>query len=177
MKIEIVSKNFKVTDKLEEVIRHKVEKLSHYFTDSAEVRVVCRQETDRNKMEITITDNGMLYRSEVVSGNMYDNIDLALPKVERQLYKQRERVKDRIRGDAFGGDRFLFAPESVASVSKPNIARTKSFQVYEYTLEDAAERLENLDLQFFLFLNKKTKKVNVIYRRADGDYGVIEPQY
>ena len=177
MKVEIISKNYNASEKLEEVIKRKVEKLERYFTDAAEIRVVCRKEKDRAKMEITIADNGMLYRSEVTSDNMYDNIDLALPKIERQLYKQREKVKGRLRTDAFVPQELLFLQERLESISKPSIARTKSFQVYPYTIEEAQERLENLDLQFFIFLNEKTNTINVIYKRADGDYGVIEPIY
>ena len=177
MQIEINSKNFNVSEKLEELIKQKVKKLERYFSDSADIKVVCRKEKERNIMELNIIDNGMTYRSEVVSDNMYDNIDLALPKIERQLYKHRDKVKSKLKAEAFIPQELLFAPEAIEAITKPNIARTKAFQVYPYTVEEAQERLENLDLQFFIFLNTKTNVVNVIYKRADGDYGVIEPIY
>ena len=109
LKIEINSKNYNVSEKLREIITKKIEKLDRYFFDDASAHVLCKYENEQYKMEITIRDRRTTFRSEVSGDNMYENIDHALPKVERQIYKNKDKLKDRIRANSFDSKEILLA--------------------------------------------------------------------
>lgn len=177
MKIKIMSKNYQVSEKLAQIITEKVAKLDRYFEASASAKVVCSKIKDTYKLELTIVDKGLLFRSEVSSDNMYQNIDLALPKVERQIVKYSTKLQDKLRksssikGLLFNDDELDFHPEEC------RVSRSKNFVIYPLTEAEAIMELENSDHSFYVFLNVATRKVNIIYKRFEGDYGIIEPDY
>ena len=182
MKIQITSKNYTVSEKLKEILTKKVSKLDRYFGDSATTKIVCRKDNkDAYTLELTISDKGMLFRSEVTSDNMYQNIDIALPKVERQVVKYSGKLKDKLHFDAFKDNDWLFFEdedenEALPSV-KANIGKRKAFEISPLTEEDAQMQLDNSGHDFFVFLSKETGKVTIIYKRKSGNYGIIEPLY
>lgn len=177
MEIQIMSKNYQVSDKLRGIIEEKVAKLDRYFDETATAKVICSKTKDTYKLELTIIDKGLLFRSEVASDNMYQNIDLALPKVERQVVKYSSKLKDKLRkssdikGLLFNDDEFEFKPEEC------KVSKSKSFVINPLTEAEAIMELENSDHSFYVYLNPTTNKVNVIYKRNEGDYGVIDPDY
>lgn len=175
MRIEIAAKDYKVSDRLDEIIRHKINKLDRYFNDNAEVKVLCKKERDLYKMEVNITAKGVFYRAEVSSlENMYINIDLALPKIEKQIVKNKEKMASKFKSDAFAKSGFEFVDDTPELYKESKIVKHKSFEVEELSEEDAMFMLEATDHNFYIYLNAETGKVNVIYRRNDGNYGNIE---
>lgn len=91
MKIDIIERGgYKVSQHLERILNEKLSKLEKYFED-VNVKVVCSTVAKQEKLEITVTSKGLLYRSEVSSDNMYNNIDIALPKLEKQIVRNRDR--------------------------------------------------------------------------------------
>ncbi len=176
MKVQIMSKNYTVSEKLERIITEKVNKLDRYFEDSATAKVVCsRANKDLFKLELTIKDKGLLFRSEVISDNMYQNIDLALPKVERQIIKYSTKIKDKLRK---GADlKELLFNDDLDYEIKPeecHVSKVKNFDIYPLSTNEAIMELENSDHAFYVYVNEKGK-VNIIYKRAEGDYGIIDP--
>ena len=95
MKITFVEQKYKITKRFKDVLTDKLNKLDRYFGDGATARVVCSKQNKNEKLELTITNKGLLYRSEVTGLNMYENIDLALPKLERQIVRNREKATDK----------------------------------------------------------------------------------
>ena len=95
MKITYTSKNYDLTDKFKDILEKKLNKLEKYFDANAQVKVNCINQAKQDKLEITINCKGMFFRSEVLSDNMYNNIDLALPKIERQIVKQGSKLKSK----------------------------------------------------------------------------------
>jgi len=180
MKIQISSKNYVVSKKLKDVLTKKIEKLERYFSDDAEMKIYCKKENDLSRLELTIKDKGLLFRSEVSSDNMYQNIDLALPKLEKQVVKYISKLKDKMKISAikdkdwlyFEDDDTEFIPQTKNAVSK-----FKSFDIVPLSVEDAQMYLENSDHSFYIYLNEETNKVNIIYKRTFGGYGIIEPKY
>jgi putative sigma-54 modulation protein len=176
MKIEIVGKDYKVSDKLIEIITKKINKLDKYFSEHATVKVYCRTENNTNKMEINIQDKGMFYRAEASSNeNMYSNIDLALPKLEKQIIKHKDKLQSKMKTDAFVAPYAFLDKEPEEKESK--VVKTKTFDLTPISVEDAELYLDMSDHNFYVFLNEKTMKVNVIYNRNDKDYGLIEVNY
>ncbi len=179
MNIQISAKNYTVSNKLKEIIEKKVSRLERYFNEDADVKVFCRKEKDLYKLEVTIRENGLLLRSEVTGENMYQNIDLALPKIEKQVIKYSEKLKDKFhkRAAVDARDWLYFEEEEKQAFAKPKVSRHKSFDIVPLSAEDAQMYLENSDHEFYIYLNQDTGKVNVIYRRRVGDFGIIEPIY
>lgn len=176
MKIEFIERNYDIGNRLKEIITKKINKLDRYFGDDAQARVVCKLENKTYKLELTITNKGLLYRSEVTGENMYDNIDLALPKIERQIIKQADKRKDKFRAGAFDVQSFEFLEEKPEE-KKKDIYKRKTFDLVPITVDDAKEFMEALDHKFYIFLNAETGLVNVLYIRGDGELGLIECNY
>ena len=175
MKIEITSKNYNVSEKLKDIIEKKVGKLDKYFNDDAVAKVNCRTEGKINKLELTVRSKGLFYRAEVSSDNMYENIDLALPKVERQIVKYGDKFFTRLKKDSLNKD-YLFFDEEPA-IQKADVVKKKTFELEPISVEDAKVFLDTIDNNFYIFLNRETGKVNVMYKRMDNNLGLIEVLY
>ncbi len=177
MKTQIMSKNYSVSEKLEKIITSKVEKLDRYFEDSATAKVVCSKvNNELYKLELTIKDKGLLFRSEVMSDNMYQNIDLALPKVERQIVKYSSKLKDKLRKNSSIKD-LLFNEEmdDALDIADAEISKIKNFNIGPLTVNEAVMELENSDHSFYVYLNPENGRVNIIYKRRQGGYGLLDP--
>ena len=178
MRISYTAKNYNVSDKFKEILEKKLNKLEKYFDEDVTVKVNCIEQAKQNKLEITINSKGMFFRSEVTSDNMYNNIDLALPKIEKQIVKQGSKFKSKLKKDAFLSNELMFLAKTEEDVKvSPKLVKTKSFELDPLTVEDAESYMEALDHNFFIFLNAETGKVNVIYKRNDTNYGLIEVNY
>ncbi len=176
MKISYTAKNYNVSDKFKEILEKKLNKLEKYFDEDVTVKVNCIEQAKQNKLEITINSKGMFFRSEVTSDNMYNNIDLALPKIEKQIVKQGSKFKTKLKKDAFLSNELMFAEQEEEKVL-PKLVKTKTFELDPLTVEDAESYMEALDHNFYIFLNAETGNVNVIYKRNDKNYGLIEVTY
>lgn len=174
MKIEILSRNYRISDRLNDIIEEKIAKLDKYFGADAKAKVMCSEQNKIKKMELTIVNKGVLYRSEVASDNMYGNIDLALPKIEKQIVRASEKLKDK-KKKTKEIPTFEFIDELPAPL--PEVYKKKSFDLDPITVEDAKEYMDRLGHEFFIFLNAETGKVNVLYKRKDEKLGLIEVNY
>ena len=176
MKLEIISKNYKASDHLKNVIEGKVEKFSRYFEDYATMKVALKQiGKEKYGMEITVFFSGNnIVRSEVISDNMYSNIDLALPKIEGQIRKYRTKLGKKIKQSAFEE---APAPQEKAEIPNDKVVRTKTFSLHKMTVDEAIAEMDLVDHTFFVFLNGETGMVNVVYRRADGGCGLLDLVY
>ncbi len=175
MKITFVENKYKIAKRFKDVLTEKINKLDKYFGEDATVRVVCSKQNKNEKLELTVKNKGLLYRSEVSSLNMYDNIDLALPKLEKQIVRNREKLTDKKRGASKSlGFEFI---DELPEVKLPDIYKTKSFDLEPIMVEEAKDAIERLGHTFFVFLNAETGKVNILYRRNDEKFGLIEVNY
>ena len=164
-------------ERLERILKEKLERLSKYFDDEAKAKVVCMKEAKQEKLEITIQSKGLLYRSEVSSDNMYDNIDYALPKLEKQIVRNNEKRKEK---KAKGSKQENFLPFEFLEEEPeelPAIYKKKTFDLDPMLIDDARFAIERLGHDFFVFLNAETGKINIIYRRRDGKFGLIDLNY
>ena len=175
MKFEFVERNYDIGDRLKDIIEKKVSKLERYFGTGATAKVVCKQENKTYKLELTIINKGLLYRAEVVGENMYENIDFALPKIERQIIKQYEKKRDIFRNPIDYSDLAFLDEKPTFQIDE--IIKKKSFDLVPITIEDAKYFMEAVDHQFYVFLNAETGKINVLYKRDEGKLGLIECNY
>lgn len=175
MEIEINSRNFIVSENLKDIIEKKVSKLDKYFNDDAVVKILCKKEGLSNKLELTVRSKGLFYRAEVTGENMYENIDQALPKVERQIVKYGDKFFTRLKKDSLNKDYLFF--EELPEMKKMEVVKKKQFELEPISVEDAKVFLDTIDNNFYVFLNRETNNVNILYRRNDGNLGLIETIY
>ncbi len=169
-------RNVEITDALREYIYKKVGKLEKYFEFTLEPKVVLSVQKNDHKAEITIPLNGRLLRSEVETYDMYASIDQAVDKVERQIHKYKTKVNRKAREVK---DPLVFQQlqqEEEPEDDEPKVVRTKRFTMKPMDVEEAILEMNLLDHDFFVFTNAHTDEVNVVYRRRDGNYGLIEPR-
>ena len=173
MKLDIVAKNYRVTDKLEQILTAKTKRLDKYFPDA---NTPCKiQLTDLGrqcKMEVSINYHGTHIRSEVTGDTMYYNIDACLPKLERQIVKHREKLNKSHKMPERVGDYEFVSDVEVTPLA---IAKTKRFACARMSAIEAAENLELVDHDFYLFVNEQTGNVEAVYRRKDGTIGLLQP--
>lgn len=175
MKLEIVAKNYRASDKLEQILLAKIKKLDKYFPDDKTPCKVVLSESGRQcKMEISINYHGVYVRSEVVGANMYYNIDSCLPKLERQIVKYREKLNKSYKLPE-RRDEYEFV--SAVDETPVEIAKTKRFEIEEMSAIEAAENLDMVDHDFYLFMNSETGNVEAVYRRKDGTIGLLQPYF
>lgn len=193
MELHVRGRNVPVTDALEDHAEkrlHKLERVLGPMSDKAVVEVELSVEhnpsiSKSQIAEVTVRTKGPVMRVREADGDMYAAIDLAAHRIERAAQRLRERRKDHhgpgieavastpaeiAALDRLGKD----ATEAVESPPPIRIVRVKRFEMPTLTPEDAAVRLELIDHAFFVFRNEATGEVCVIYRRRDGDFGLIE---
>lgn len=177
MKIDLIERaGYTISQRLERIINEKLSKLEKYFDDEVNVKVVCSLSAKQEKLEITVTSKGLLYRSEVLSDNMYNNIDIALPKLEKQIVRALDKRKE-IKGRGSKQENLAFEFIEEAPEALPEVYKRKTFDLDPMLLEDARFAIERLGHDFFVFLNAETGKVNILYRRKDGKLGLIDLKY
>lgn len=174
MKFIILGRNLEVTPGLKAAVEDKIGKLDKYFNPNTEVHVTLSVEKERQKIEVTIPVKGNIIRSEQVSNDMYVSIDLVEEIIERQLKKYKNKIVDKHQS---GGDfNQAFIDNDYAEDEEIKIVRTKKFDIKPMYPEDACIQMELLGHNFYVFCNAETDQVNVVYKRKNDTYGLIEPE-
>lgn len=177
MKFIIIGKNIDVTTGLREAVESKLGKLERYFTPDTEIHVTLSVQKERQKIEVTIPVKGTIIRSEQVSDDMYVSIDLVEEVIERQLRKYKNKLVARhLEGSGFKKE-FFDSENTVEDDNDIKIVRTKKFGFKPMYPEDACVQMELLGHDFYVFCNAETDEVNVVYRRKNGAFGLIEPEF
>jgi putative sigma-54 modulation protein len=181
MNYNIRGENIEVTPAIREYVEKKVAKLERYFTESpnANVNVNLKVYQDKkSKVEITIPMKDLVLRAEELHEDMYAAIDLITDKLERQIRKHKTKVNRKFREKESLKD---FAPiftevEQVEDEDDLEVVRTKSFDLKPMDSEEAILQMNMLGHSFYVFTNAETNQTNVVYKRNDGRYGLIEAQ-
>lgn len=184
LEVEIYARNMDLTEHIEDYVSIKVSKLDRYLPDIEEARVdlahvkSARSANDRHVAQITIRGKGFILRSEERADDIFAAIDTALDKMQRRIERYKGK-RNRGRGDGRSAAEVTpFIPEEDEETGElqPAIVRRKRFTLVPMTEEEALEQMMLLGHEsFFVFFNGNTNMVNVIYRRRDGMYGLIEP--
>lgn len=178
MKVEIICKDYHLDDQTRAVIEKKLTKFDKYFDTGAKAKVKLSTVAVNNYiMEVTVSEGAMIIRAIAESDRMSGNIDLVLPKLEKQILKHREKFIAKCQKGAFETPAIYTESEKTEDVKKPKIVKVKKFSVSVTTVENAAEEMELLAHDFYVFVNGETNKICVLYKRNDGDLGLIEPEY
>ena len=174
MKFIITGKNIEVTAGLRSAVEEKIGKLDKYFNDEVTANVTLSVEKERQKIEVTIPIKGNIIRAEEVSNDMYVSIDLVEEIIERQMRRYKTRLVNA--KQAAAEFRKTYIEDDYADEPDVKIVRTKKFGVKPMNPEEACVQMELLQHNFYVFLNSETDEVNVVYKRKNNTYGLIEPE-
>lgn len=183
VKIDIFTKNLELTDRLNDYVVKKVEKLEKFLDEVDECRVdlshtkTARNADDRHVAQLTLRGKGFILRSEERSDNIFSAVDAALDKMKRQIRRYKGK-RERGRGDGQSISEAIGTPSAeFETEEEPVIARRKTFTLVPMDELEALEQMKLLGHEnFFIFYNANTSAVNVLYRRRDDSYGIIVPE-
>ena len=177
MKFIIIGKNIDVTPGLRAAVESKLGKLGRYFTPNTEIHVTLSVQKGHQKIEVTIPVKGGLVRSEQESSDMYVSIDLVEEVIERQLRKYKNKLVAREQEGGNFKQEFFDSEDNIEDDGEIKIVRTKKFGFKPMYPEDACVQMELLGHDFYVFCNAESDEVNVVYRRKNGTFGLIEPEF
>ena len=183
MKFNIRGNNLEVTPALREYAEKKLSRIERYFDTpvEAEVNVCLAVQRDEHKVEVTVPLPGLLIRAEEASQDMYASIDLVVEKLERQIRKYKTKVNRKLRQEGSLRSQWKDAGMKNGDAEKeesdaPEVVKIKRFSLKPMDVEEAILQMDMLGHNFFVFSNMDTNRINVVYRRRDGRYGLIEPE-
>jgi putative sigma-54 modulation protein len=177
MEITFKSRNFEITEALKAYTEKKLARLAKYFEpDPIETQVMMSMQREIHTLEVTLNVRGLLLRCEEKTGDMYASIDGAVDKLERQIHKFKTRISRKIK--EAHGQQAVTQPPTLEEEPEPVIVRTKRFTYKPMTAEEAVMQMDLLGHDFFVFTDTNSQgHVCVVYRRKDGNYGLIEPEH
>ena len=174
MKITVIGRQMSVWDDMKAAIEKKLKKFDRYFGSDCGATVTLSTKNNQKNLEITIVSQGTIFRSEVGDETFLNALDRAVYGIERQLRKNKTRLEKRLKKGAFDNG-FLFAEEEFEEENEFRI-RKKSFPIKPMSAEEAIMQMNLLQHEFYVFRDDISEKINVVYKRKDGDYGLIVPE-
>ncbi len=172
MKIRIITKKFTLTDDVREWIEKKLKKFDKFFPEDTDATVAVSSNKVGERIELTIYRNGSIFRSEVSDKDYKCALDTAMENIERQIRKNRTRLEKKIHVK-----KEYFAEADVPETEEAlAVGKVKRFEMPPMSVEEAILQMNLLQHNFYMFFNSETGQYNVVYKRNDYDYGVIEPK-
>ncbi len=181
MKYTFTEKKIELTADLREYAEKKVGKIDRYFDKESEAFISLGAERGRYRVEITIKNNGMFYRANELTGDVFASIDSAVAGIERQIRKNKTRLSKRLRAGALEKDmramQYLVEEEAEAEEETFEVIRNKRFTISPMTVEEAILQMNLLEHKFFAFRNADDGNAfSVVYTRVNGGYGLISDE-
>ncbi|MCL2840157.1 MAG: ribosome-associated translation inhibitor RaiA [Defluviitaleaceae bacterium] len=181
MRFVFTGKGMTVTEGIKERTTKKLGRLEKFLPDDVEVFVTLSENKHLTKMEVSVPLHKRMLRAEVTNGDVSACMDQAVDILERQVVKYKTRLRDRRRRSVATNDELTFLgtsiePETPENTPEIKLTRTKRFALKPMDAQEAVMGMELLDHDFYVFRNAWTDEINVVYKRKDGEYGLIEPQ-
>lgn len=181
MKIEVIGKNgFVPTEAIRKYAEKKLDKVISLFNEDAvnRIRVVTKVYSDHHKVEVTIYASGQVVRAEVSEPDMYAAIDKSIDKLVSQVRRYRDRIKSNLEKEGIkeGFSKEFDAESLEKEIFANNLVKNKKIELIPMSSSEAIVEMELAGHDFYVFLDKETHRTNVVYRRVDGDYAVIETE-
>jgi ribosome hibernation promoting factor len=174
MQLSVKGRNLEVTDALRAYAEEKLRRLTKYFENIVTANVVLSLEKHRQIAEVTLRVRDLTIRAEESTEDLYSSIDLVVEKLERQILRYKERIATHA---TRGGSREeRDTPAASLAEADSRLVKTKRFAVKPAEVDEAIMEMDLLGHNFYVFRNARTDEVNVVYRRRDGHYGLIEPE-
>ena len=176
MKITLRGKNIEITEAIEEKVSEKLSKLDKYIivSENVEAKVLVRTYPYGQKIEVTIPTEYVLLRAEVVDQDLYNAIDLVIDKLEGQIRKYKTRLNRKSKDNKLAFN--LASIEPLEDEEEDVLVKTKTITPKPMDMEEAIMQMELIGHSFFVYRDTETDAISIVYRRNDGDYGLIETE-
>ncbi|WP_305041238.1 ribosome hibernation-promoting factor, HPF/YfiA family [Geoalkalibacter sp.] len=180
MQIAVTFRHMEASDPLRAYAEEKLERVKKYIDEPIDAQVVLSVEKKiRHRAEVALVAKGITIKGTEETNDMYAAVDAVVDKIERQLKRYKEKIKNH--KPAAGRERqvqkTVFAAESIdEGRGEPSIIRSHSFPVKPMSVEEAVMQMDLLNKEFLVFTDDESEAINVVYRRKDGNYGLIIPQ-
>ncbi len=172
MKITVIGRKCTPRDSFKEHAEKKLAKIDRFFGDSATAKVTATVEKNSQTVEITVMNEGMIFRAQAKADNMNEALDDCVDLLIRQIRKNKTKLEKRLRSGAFDD----YSGLEVEEEPEFELVRTKSIPIKPQSVDEAILQMNLLGHQFYMFRNAANESVAVVYRREDGGYGLIEPE-
>ena len=174
MKITYTARKVNLKDNFKELCEKKLSKFNKIFSEDATASVVVTLYKNRQTVEVTVSDNGMIYRAEDTQDEMNDALDKVVDILGRQLRKNKTRLSRRLRDNT--ADFTAILPDEDIEDEEEFDIRYKTIPVKPISVEEAILQMNMLNHDFFVFINAETNETNVVYKRKGDTYGLLEPE-
>lgn len=175
MKINYVGKNINIRDNFKDEVNKKLSRIEKYFDKDIEAKATFSAHGNFNTAEVTIwLKKGTILRAEETSDDMLSSVDRVIDALERQIRKYKTKLQSRKQGESIRYDEIPSDETTIAKDHEPRVAKVKKIGLKPMFIEDAIMQMDLLGHDFFVYLDAETELVSVIYKRNDGDYGLIE---
>jgi putative sigma-54 modulation protein len=180
MQITTTFRHMEPSEALKSYAEEKLERVKKYIDEPIVVQVFLTVEKIRHAAEVTITAKGITIKAAEETNDMYASVDAVSDKIERQLRRFKERIKAHKPSSDTTRDRqvqkSIVEAQSIEESSAPVVIKTKSFSMKPMSVEEAVMQMELLHKDFLVYTEASTENINVVYRRKDGNYGLIAPE-
>lgn len=174
MKIAYTARKVNLKDNFKELCEKKLSKFNKIFSEDATASVVVTLYKNRQTVEVTVSDNDMIYRAEDTQDEMNDALDKVVDILGRQLRKNKTRLSRRLRDNT--ADFTAILPDEDIEDEEEFDIRYKTIPVKPISVEEAILQMNMLNHDFFVFINAETNETNVVYKRKGNTYGLLEPE-
>jgi putative sigma-54 modulation protein len=179
MQITTTFRHMEPSEALKSYAEEKLERVKKYIDEPIVVQVFLTVEKIRHMAEVTITAKGITIKAAEETNDMYASVDAVSDKIERQLRRFKERIKaHKPASDARERQvqKSIVEAQSIEETQSPVVIKTKSFSMKPMSVEEAVMQMELLHKDFLVYTEASTENINVVYRRKDGNYGLIAPE-
>jgi putative sigma-54 modulation protein len=176
MQLSVSFRNLDPSDHLKNYAETRLNRIKKVMEEPIDVHVVLSVQKFRHTADVTINANGIKLKAQEETGDLYSAIDLVIDKIEKQIKRQRERLKDhKTEVRARSEEEEALPGEEEIAVESPQVIRKERFFAKPMDVEEAAMQLKLSSSEFLVFTNAKTRVINVLYKQKDGNFGLIEP--
>ena len=171
MKITITGRKIEVTEGLKSYLTKKLSKLDKFFSDETCAKATLSVQKDDKIVEVTIYHEGIIFRAEITDADMYACIDKVVDVIERQIRKQKTKLEKKLKKGAFD------LPSEFGDISEENefkVVKRKKYDTKPMSVDEAILQMNLLGHEFYIFKNSQTLEKEVVYKRKDGNYAIIE---
>ena len=174
MTVSITGRKFNLKDSFKDYAEKKVEKLNKFFGENTDIKVTVTVEKDRHTVEVTVKNRGMIYRSECTASQMEDALDKTVDDLIRKIRKNKTKVEKKLRSESIND--FIIDAKGEEEDVEIKVVKTKHFPIKPMDAEEAILEMNLIGHQFFVFRDIESEEICVVYKRKDGNYGLIIPE-
>lgn len=173
MNINITARKTSIKDSFRDRVEKKLSKFDRFFDDNAQASVIVTNERERETVEVTVQSRGMLFRAEKTTDDRLDSLEAVVDSLLKQIIKNKTKLEKKGKTKPVS---VLEGYEDVAVDDDYHVVRNKKFMIKPMNVDEAILQMNMLDHQFYMFRSDETGEISVVYKRNDGDYGLLEPE-